>query len=288
MINFQHMIKFPISLLCVVAGFISAGAQQNVAVKYNASNRDTDSGNILTKEMILVANPTRSFYYNKMSLYVDSCMSTPEGAAKLREVQDKAMRVEHPDGTVTWDGWKYGRVAPKKEVDLYVTKDVDHNLMTVYDRKAGESRSYDESLSEISWEIVGDSTKTILGYDCIMAESDYHGRKWKAWFTMDIPVQDGPWKLHGLPGIILEADGGDDFSIVATEVGGTFQDVPTVYSLSGYQKGDRKKILSEHEHYINNLESILAAQGIKINGDGSPANLPKYDRRRQAWETDYK
>ena len=32
---------------------------------------------------------------------------------------------------------------------------------------------------------------------------------------------------------------------------------------------------------------MMAAQGIMMNGDGSPANLPKYDRKRQAWETDY-
>ena len=282
------MKKFQISLLCLVAGCMASWGQQNVAVRYNASNRDCDSGNILTREMMLVANPSRSLYYNKMSLYVDSCMSTPEGAAKLRELQLSAMRVEHPDGSVTMDGWKYGRVAPQKEVDLYVMKDTEKGIMSVFDSKAGQQRRYDENLAEISWDIVGDSIKSILGYECILAESDYHGRKWKAWFTTEIPLQEGPWKLHGLPGIILEANGGDDFSIVATEVGGTGQDIPSIYSISDYQKGDRQKILSEHEHYINNLESILAAQGIKINGDGSPANLPKYDRQRQAWETDYK
>lgn len=31
----------------------------------------------------------------------------------------------------------------------------------------------------------------------------------------------------------------------------------------------------------------MAAQGILLNGDGSPANLPKFDRERAVWETDY-
>lgn len=266
---------------------MSVLAQQNAVVKYLVSNRDSDSGKPVNKEMMLVANPHRSLYYNKMSLYVDSCMSTSEGAAKLKEVQEKAMRVEHPDGSVTYDGWKYGRVAPSKSVYLYVSKDCNGGILTVYDRKGGDLHRYDESLADMSWEIQGDSIKEILGYECIMAETDYHGRKWKAWFTTDIPISDGPWKLHGLPGIILEAYGGDDFSIMATEIGGTGEDIPMVYSIDSYEKGDRKKILSDHEHYINNLESIMAAQGIRINGDGSPANLPKYDRQRQAWETDY-
>lgn len=31
----------------------------------------------------------------------------------------------------------------------------------------------------------------------------------------------------------------------------------------------------------------MAAQGIKLNADGSSANLPKFDRHKRAWETDY-
>lgn len=57
----------------------AAAAHDNLAVKYKVSNRDTDAGNIRTTEMTLVADNEKSLYYNTMSLYVDSCMSTPEG-----------------------------------------------------------------------------------------------------------------------------------------------------------------------------------------------------------------
>lgn len=268
------------------AASIVAFAQQNVAVKYDITNRDSDRDALVKSEMVLIANPRQSLYYNTMSQYVDSCESTPEGAAKLREIQLKAWRVVQPDGTVTYDGRKLG-LAPEKKEFLYVQKNFVEGEQTVYDYKAGGLYKYNEPLSEMSWKINEDSVKNILGYECIMAESDYHGRHWKAWFTPEVPVADGPWKLHGLPGIILMADGGDDFLIKATEIGTTSLDVPSVYSQKDYQKGERKKILSDHEHYINNLESIMSAQGIKMNGDGSPANLPKYNRRYRAWETDY-
>lgn len=271
-------------LMCLVA--ITMSAVENLAVKYKVSNRDTDSGKSYSRDMTLVANPNKSLYFNTMSLYVDSCESTPEGRASLREIQMKAWRVVQPDGTVTYDGRKLG-LAPEKNEFLYVAKDNADSNITVYDYKAGGLHKYTEPYGEMEWEIVADSTKSILGYDCIHAVTDYHGRQWRAWFAPDIPVQDGPWKLHGLPGVILAADGGDGFIIEATEVGMTSQPVPEVYSINNYERGERCKILADHEHYINNLESIMAAQGIKINGDGTPANLPKYDRQRQAWETDY-
>lgn len=277
-------IKTTILLLLSIAA--ATFAQQNVAVKYDVSNRDSDRGVLVKSEMVLITNPQQSLYYNTMSQYVDSCESTPEGAAKLREIQMKAWRVVQPDGTVTYDGRKLG-LAPEKKEFLYVQKNFVDGEQTVYDYKGGGLFRYDEPLSEMTWEIKEDSVNNILGYECIMAESNYHGRHWKAWFTPDIPLADGPWKLHGLPGIILKADGGDDFLIEATEIGATSLDVPPVYSVKDYQKGERKKILSDHEHYINNLESIMSAQGIKMNADGSPANLPKYNRQQKAWETDY-
>ncbi len=33
---------------------------------------------------------------------------------------------------------------------------------------------------------------------------EFRGRTWEAWFTNQIPVSNGPWKFHGLPGIIMQ------------------------------------------------------------------------------------
>jgi GLPGLI family protein len=63
---------------------------------------------------------------------------------------------------------------------------------------------YKENLMDIKWNITAD-TMTITGYHCYKAVCRYHGRNWIAWFTLDIPINAGPWKLHGLPGLILKA-----------------------------------------------------------------------------------
>lgn len=63
----------------------------------------------------------------------------------------------------------------------------------------------EELASTPDWDILSD-TCTILGYHCTKAETNYKGRHWIAWYTEDIPIDQGPWFLCGLPGLILKAN----------------------------------------------------------------------------------
>lgn len=64
---------------------------------------------------------------------------------------------------------------------------------------------YEEPVPQIDWEIA-EQTDTIAGYRCLAAEGDFGGRRWKVWFAPEIPLPYGPWKLGGLPGLILRAE----------------------------------------------------------------------------------
>jgi len=76
---------------------------------------------------------------------------------------------------------------------------------TYLDEVLGEKFRITEPLEQPKWDIIADSTKQILNYDCQMARCKFKGRIWTAWFTADIPLDNGPWKLYGLPGLILRA-----------------------------------------------------------------------------------
>lgn len=67
---------------------------------------------------------------------------------------------------------------------------------------------YDEPAAKLEWTITAEKLDT-LGYHCKVATCTYAGREYKAWFTEDIPVSFGPWKLGGLPGLIIKAETAD-------------------------------------------------------------------------------
>ena len=64
---------------------------------------------------------------------------------------------------------------------------------------------YIEPIAQMEWSLEeGDSV--VCSYNCQRASTSFRGRTWKVWYAPDLPYQDGPWKLCGLPGVILKAE----------------------------------------------------------------------------------
>ncbi|MDT0641593.1 GLPGLI family protein [Zunongwangia sp. F363] len=56
----------------------------------------------------------------------------------------------------------------------------------------------------IEWKLQSE-TKEIGNFKAHKAIGNFRGRTYTAWYTLQIPLPYGPWKLQGLPGLILEA-----------------------------------------------------------------------------------
>lgn len=181
---------------------------------------------------------------------------------------------------------------PYNKGSLYVFKSKVDSTITVYDQ-AGmlEKGYYSETLAEMMWKI-GDSTKTVLGYDCVMAETDYHGRHWTVWFTPEIPIQDGPWKLCGLPGLILEAsESTGQHKYIAIGIEESNKEIFPIYSPKNYNKMARKEMLRDMRQYLTNgttmvnafLRSVPSGEKIEIKNEVNDAP----DLHVDFLETDY-
>lgn len=61
-----------------------------------------------------------------------------------------------------------------------------------------------EPTPDIAWTL-SDDTLTVSGYLCQQATATHRGVEWHVWYTDEIPSSAGPWRLRGLPGLIVKA-----------------------------------------------------------------------------------
>lgn len=78
-------------------------------------------------------------------------------------------------------------------------------IFKTYARVFGTHYLITENITIPEWTLCEDTT-SILGMECKKATTNFRGRYWEVWYTEDIPISQGPWKLCGLPGMILKAN----------------------------------------------------------------------------------
>lgn len=86
----------------------------------------------------------------------------------------------------------------------FLTDFIEKTLIA-YQTSSGQQYYFvKEKTPKINWEITNESKK-IGGYETIKATAFFRGRNYEVWFAPSVPIAAGPWKLQGLPGLILEA-----------------------------------------------------------------------------------
>lgn len=243
-------------LMTACAAALASTAQQpsGIEVSYTAHYPNFRNGKAeLTNQYILHADASASKFYSPMTEYIDSLNSTPEGKSKYQQMSTNAYLGGNMDKL------------PRKDGSYYVTKSMAGGKVGYYDNAGMDRYRTEEILEDWNWQI-GDSTKTVLGYECQQATVDFHGRRWTAWFAPDLPVMNGPWKLGGLPGLILEAsaDGGL-YRFVATGLQSVSKPIGEVYLADEYEKISRKDFLKAKRAFLENpLGKIDAQLGVTV------------------------
>lgn len=269
---------FTLMVICLVAVAAIAQEKADIEVSYDVRSFYAN-GKEKNQNYHLLANPRYSKYFSPKSEQIDSINSTPEGQASYKKSQLTVMEAMIAQGGIDVNK------LPRKTENTYVVKSSTDSTLIVYDILVDEPVYYTEKFDEMSWEI-GDSTKNILGYECAVATTDYHGRKWTAWFAPEIPVADGPWKFRGLPGLILEVYVPSGIGFYADGVVMTDKSIGKIYGVEKYEKSDRKEILRAKRAMIDNPKGALAAKGITVKVTDS-THLSKPDEKFDFIETDY-
>jgi GLPGLI family protein len=177
----------------LLAAFISAEAQKPdtarlmVHYKFTHVRDTTNRANPHTENMVLFVGESASAYRSYDGLVADqqfkkawaeAAASSPDGHPMInrRGVGSRTQYYQYPN-----------------EQKLF-TKDV---LMV-------NEYLIEGPMPAVDWKISGD-TATFGGLHCQRATGHFGGRDYIAWFCPDLPVHCGPWKLNGLPGVIVDA-----------------------------------------------------------------------------------
>lgn len=120
----------------------------------------------------------------------------------------------------------------------------------------------EDTIVAIDWKILHD-TKKINGHMLSKATGEFRGRTYTAWFAQDVPSFFGPWKFHGLPGLIFEITDEKrevDFQLITldSEVIYTKTELPKGIPIS--RAAYRKKQNSMGEDIAKSLASKLGRE----------------------------
>lgn len=206
-------------------------------------HKDTVSkSNPIEDDMVLRIGETASQFFSQYTFYHDSLWTDPEGRKKAEDLSIESLMSPNPS-----------LIFGARTTKDFIYKNYPNGKITVYakDFKRVNFYYYEDYMPQ-KW-YIGDSTKLILGYKCKKAESYFRGRHWIAWFAEDIPVKDGPWKLNGLPGLILEAyDSKMDYHYIATNI-----NEKPVLPVVLYKFDDNEEMETDRITYNSTLEKYL-------------------------------
>ena len=134
-------------------------------------------------------------------------------------------------------------------------------------------------MGKLEWAISSD-TASFLDYHCQKATLKFRGRNYEAWFTPQIPVNDGPWKFFGLPGLILKVkDTENQFDLECIGL----ENLSTPYTIEMPKGTYFECNLKDYNKVVNKR---AGGQSININGGDIMIKSFKADNSFQQLELD--
>lgn len=159
----------------------------NYRITYNLDFQPSkDTVATQQEKMMLLVGDSTSLFFSRNAFLRDSIMATFKGD----NVDVNQMMVAM-------------RSAPKSIFSYEIIKRQNSQKVIYQEKVFMDKLAYEEDLPAVKWNITNE-TATKVGYPCQKATTSYGGRAYEAWFTFQIPIQDGPYKFSGLPGLIVE------------------------------------------------------------------------------------
>lgn len=173
------------SFLVFVA--VLASAQNRFIYEYKFVSDSTDRENVTRELMYLDITDKGSTYYSRAVFVKDSTTFA-----------DLEKQIRGGGNSLNIKTSGPGKVAYK------VLKDYSGNKVFLITRIGMDAYKVLEDRT-MNWKIEAEKQK-IGEFQAQKATAEFGGRTWTAWFTEEIPFNDGPYKFRGLPGLIVKVE----------------------------------------------------------------------------------
>ena len=174
-------------LLFVLLGTLTFAQNKRFIYEYKLIPDSTEVSDVKTEMMYLDTSKDGSKYYSYTVFNSDSLMK----ADLERQLKATGSINIMPPAKRPMVRYSVTKIYPDYKIYL-------HRKLMMDAYKISEDR-------KINWKISSEKEK-IGEWNAQKAEADFAGRHWTAWFSSEIPIQDGPYKFHGLPGLIVKIE----------------------------------------------------------------------------------
>ncbi|RST27580.1 GLPGLI family protein [Chryseobacterium lacus] len=161
------------------------------------------------------------------------------------------------------------------ENQINVQKNLGNNKISLIFVKPFMHDKFSVSLLEpLNWKILED--KKIIGkFETQKATVNFGGRKWIAWFCNNIPIHEGPYVFHGLPGLVVQIeDEHQDYKFTLTAIKQSNQN--NLFHLKREKEISLEDFLKLKKDYYIDPYADIKLQNIKyqvVNVNGSPIEM---------------
>ncbi len=179
-----------------------------------------------------------------------------------------------PKGMTKGEFRKYAKIyLPTIEATV---KEFSAGVIRTYDYVFIDNYMYQEPLSPMKWKLMPGSEK-ICGQTCRRATTSFRGRNWTAWYAPDIPIDNGPWKFGGLPGLILKVESEDNEQrFEAVKLRESNRDIN--FFKRNYEKTTREKFNKELADYRNNPHRFFTGNPMAPKDKDGNVAIPELRR----------
>ena len=179
------------------------------------------------------------------------------------------------------------KAEPVKCMDFEFLKNYPKNGQTLF-QESWALRTYHciEKDETPDWQLIPDSTTTIIGYHCQLAKTNFKGRTWYAWYAEDIPLPEGPWKLIGLPGLTLKAyDENKEYSFTAIGMSTLTAPTPITFPKAKREEISQKDLREFKEKFTPGmvLETLNIKDVIIQDEKGNPIDMKKFMNKKNVF-----